>query len=244
MPRMSDADTAWRVLRHDPVQHLAENLWWVKGALPNMTLERNMTVARLADGRLVIHNGVALEPAAMQALEAWGRPAFLLVPSAYHRLDAAKYKQRYPELVVLAPSGARAKVSEKVAVDGSYQDFPRDARDTSVQLEQPRGLGEREGAMLVRSADGVTLVLNDSVFNMDKKRDLLGRLFTTLMGSAPGPRVSRLAKLAIVKDKKLFRGELERYAAMPDLVRLIVAHEKVAKGPDARAALLQAATYL
>ena len=238
---MPVADTSWKVLRHDPIEHLAENLWWVRAALPGMSLERNMTVVRLRDGRLVIHSAVALDPAGMQALEAWGTPSFLLVPSAYHRLDAARYKQRYPGLIVLTPPAARAKVEPMVAVDGGYADFPP---DDDVRLELPNGLAEREGAMLVRSADGVTLVLNDSVFNMDKKRDLLGNVFTTLLGSAPGPRVSRLAKLLIVKDKKAFRAELERYAAIPDLVRLIVAHEKVAKGDLARAALLEAATYL
>jgi hypothetical protein len=206
-----------------------------------MSLERNMTVARLGDGRLVIHSAVALDAEGMHALESWGTPAFLLVPSAYHRIDAPRYKARYPELVVLTPRGARDKVSRVVAVDGDYDDLP--TNDT-VRLEYPQGLAEREGAMRVRSDDGVTLVLNDSVFNMDDKRDLLGYLFTRLLGSAPGPRVSRLAKLAIVKDKQAFRAELERYAAMPDLVRLIVAHEKLAHGADARAALLQAATYL
>jgi hypothetical protein len=40
------------------------------------------------------------------------------------------------------------------------------------------------------------------------------------------------------------RNEFERLAAIPDLVRLIVAHEKVASGADARVALLKAATYL
>ncbi|HEX2674441.1 MAG TPA: hypothetical protein VHM25_26380, partial [Polyangiaceae bacterium] len=68
--------------------------------------------------------------------------------------------------------------------------------------------------------------------------------FTTVMGSAPGPRVSRLAKLAFIKDKKALRSDFERYAELPNLVRVIVAHEKVASGADARASLLQAATYL
>jgi hypothetical protein len=38
------------------------------------------------------------------------------------------------------------------------------------------------------------------VFNMDRKRDPIGYFFTTLIGSASGPRVSRLAKLSWVKD--------------------------------------------
>jgi hypothetical protein len=56
--------------------------------------------------------------------------------------------------------------------------------------------------------------------------------------------VSRLAKRALVQDKKALRAELERFAQLPRLTRLIVAHEKVASGPDAKAALLRAAEYL
>ena len=82
------------------------------------------------------------------------------------------------------------------------------------------------------------------MFNMDRKRDPLGFLFTTAFGSAPGPRVSRLAKLVFIKDKRALRADFERYAALPNLTRLFVAHEKVASGADARQALLRAATYL
>jgi hypothetical protein len=206
-----------------------------------MTLKRNMTLARMRDGRLVIHNAVALEPELMQRIESFGTPAILIVPNGYHRLDAPAYKRRYPALRVFAPARSRKKVEEVIAVHGSYEDFPG---DDAVRLVPLPGTKDAEGAMLVRSQDGLTIVLNDAVFNMDRKRDFLGWFFTTLMGSAPGPRVSRLAKLTLISDKAALRGELERYAAMPDVVRLVVAHEKVASGPDARAALAQAATYL
>ncbi len=237
---MADADT-WKVLPHGAIQHLAENLWWVQGDLPRLSLKRVMTIARLADGRLVIHNGIAMTEPAMRELEAFGTPAFLIVPNGLHRLDAAAYKRRYPTLRVLAPRGARASVEKLVAVDGVYEDFPA---DPTVRLEPLQGMADAEGTMLVRSADGTSVVLTDAVFNMDRKRDVLGFLFTTILGSAPGPRVSRLAKLVLIKDKKALRRDLERYAAIPDLVRLIVAHEKVATGAAARDALLRAATYL
>ena len=106
------------------------------------------------------------------------------------------------------------------------------------------GIQDKEGAMIVRSADGTTVVLNDALFNMDTKKDVLGYLFTTLLGSAPGPRVSRLAKLVFIKDKAALRRDFERFAQIPDLVRLIVAHEKVASGPEAKHAFLRAAQYL
>jgi hypothetical protein len=238
---MANATATWKVLPHGPIERLTDNLWWVQGALPGMSLKRVMTVARLGDGRLVIHNGIALDEAGMRELEAWGTPAFLLVPNGYHRLDAPAYKARYPALRVLAPRGSQARIRQVVTVDGSYEDFP--ATD-GVRLETLHGVQDAEGAMIVESADGVSVVLNDVVFNMDKKRDLLGYLFTTLLGSAPGPRVSRLAKLALIKDKQALKQDLARFADLPDIQRLIVSHEKVAAGPAARAALHQAMQYL
>jgi hypothetical protein len=238
---MAKAHTSWTVLDHGPIERLAENLWWVQGALPGMSLKRTMVIARLSDGRLVIHNGIALEPAAMQDIERWGTPAFLIVPNGGHRLDAPAYKARYPQLRVLTPRGSRERVEQVVAVDGSYEDFPPDAE---VRFETLRGVGDAEGAMIVSSQDGTTVVLNDAMFNMDRKRDPLGFFFTTLLGSAPGPRVSRLSKLVYVKDKRALREEFARYAEIPDLTRVIVAHEKIASGPEARASLHAAMRYL
>lgn len=237
MPAAAD----WTVLAHGPLEPLAENLRWLQGSLPRMSLKRTMTVARLGDGRLVIHNGIAIADIQLRQLEAFGRPAFLVVPNGFHRQDAAAWKHRYPDLTVLAPRGARAKVEDRVAVDGTLEDFPP---DPTVRFETLGGVAEREGVMLVRSQDGTTVVLTDAMFNMDRKRDVLGFLFTTVLGSAPGPRVSRLAKLLLIADRAALRRDFERYAGLPDLQRLVVAHEKVATGPDARAALLAAARFL
>jgi hypothetical protein len=238
---MEKPDTAWQVLPHGPLEKLADNVWWLSGSLPNMSLRRTMTVVRRADGSLVLHSAIALEQHLMEALEALGTPTYLIIPNTGHKLDAPRYKARYPRLRVFTPRGGIDKVQKVIAVDGSYEDFPH---DDEVRLENLHGVGDREGAMLVRSRDGMTVVLNDALMNMDRKRDLLGFVFTTLMGSAPGPRVSRLAKLLFVKDKAALRADFERYARIPDLMRLIVAHENVAIGRAAREALERAATYL
>jgi hypothetical protein len=232
----------WKVLSHGPIEKLTECLWRVEGALPGMSLRRVMTIAKREDGRLVINSAIALGESEMKEIEAFGTPSFLLVPNPQHRLDAPAYKKRYPGMQVLVPRGARAKIELVVYVDGTFEDFPPDAR---VELHRLPGVADLEGLMLVRSSDGVTVVLNDAVFNMDPKKDLLGYVITTLLGSAPGPRVSRLAKLAFIKDKPALKAELERLASLPDLSRLIVAHEKVANGKAAASeALRQAATYL
>jgi hypothetical protein len=206
-----------------------------------MSLKRTMVVVRMRGGGLVIHSGIALDEAAMREVEKLGEPAFLIVPNGGHRLDAPAYKARYPQLKVFCPRGSRKKVEEVVAVDGAYENFPP---DDTVRFETLHGVAESEGAMMVRSVDGQTLVLNDAMFNMDRKRDPLGFLFTTIFGSAPGPRVSRLAKLVFIKDKTALRADFARYAELPDLTRVIVAHEKVAAGEAAREALRAAMRYL
>ncbi|HEX8435580.1 hypothetical protein [Archangium sp.] len=237
----SKISDAWQVLPHGPIEQLSENLWRVEGSLKGMSLKRVMTVARSGDGSLVIHSAIALAEEEQRKLEALGTPSLLLVPNRGHRLDAPAYKKRYPALRVFAPRGGRKGVEEAVPVDGTYEDFPD---NDTVRLETLEGVAEEEGVMLVRSSDGTTVVLNDVVFNMDRKKDPLGWFFTTVLGSAPGPRVSRLVKLLYVKDRKALRAELERLAAIPDLVRLIVSHEKVASGGEAASALRRAATYL
>jgi len=189
----------------------------------------------------VIHNGIALEEAAMHEIERWGQAAFLIVPNGGHRLDAPAYKARYPQLKVYCPRGSRQRVEEVVPVNGTFEDFPS---DPNVRFETLHGVGDAEGAMIVRSEDGESVVLNDAMFNMDRKRDPLGFFFTTLLGSAPGPRVSRLAKLLYIKDKQALRQDFGRFAELPDLTRVIVAHEKVASGAAARDALRSAMSYL
>src|SRR6266851_3397529 len=97
----------WTVLPHGPLEKLEPNLWAVEGTIkmPAGELSRRMCIARLGDGRLFLMNGVPLREEAMREMEAFGKPAFLLVPNGYHRLDIAAYKQRYPQLRVLAGEG-------------------------------------------------------------------------------------------------------------------------------------------
>ncbi|HEY2515770.1 MAG TPA: hypothetical protein VGI39_33100 [Polyangiaceae bacterium] len=239
---MSTNGGSWSVLEHGPIEKLSENLWRVEGSLPGMSLKRMMAVARRSDGRLVVHSAIALNEGAMKELEAWGEIAFLVVPNGWHRLDAPAFKARYPNVKVLAPKGAQKKVEEKVKLDGTLEDYPA---DPAVKLEYLHGIAEQEGAMIVHSTDGTSVVLTDAIFNLPAKpSDFFGWVFTSVFASAPGPRVSRLFKLAAVKDKKALRADFERFAALPDLTRVLVGHGDVARGANAAQALKAAAGFL
>jgi hypothetical protein len=88
---MAKPFTDWTVLPHGRLQRLDDDLLSVTGTLdmpPMGDVERRMTVVRLHDGRLVVYSAIALDEAEMRALEHFGKPSFLIVPSAIHRLDA------------------------------------------------------------------------------------------------------------------------------------------------------------
>jgi hypothetical protein len=236
---MAKAHDTWKVLPHRPIEVVADNLWRIEGKLEAMPLKRVMTIARREDGQLVVHNAVALDPESMARIDAWGKVAWLIVPNGYHRLDAKVFKDRYPQARVLCPTGATKKVAEVVAVDGSYADFPID-RD--VAFETLDGIGEQEGVMIVRSPDGITLVFNDAVFNMPDGKGFTGWLFRNITQSTGGPRVSRLVKLFMVKDRARFREHLLRLAETPALRRLIVSHDRMETNDAAGALRTAAAT--
>lgn len=115
----------WKVLPHGRPTLIGGNMLTVTGyiQMPLMELPRRMTVVRLHDARLVVYSAIALDEDEMIALEVWGRPTFLVVPSDKHRLDAKIWKDRYPTMQVVTPRGARAKVEELLKVDTVAPDF-------------------------------------------------------------------------------------------------------------------------
>jgi hypothetical protein len=237
---MPKAYETWTVLPHRPIEKLSPNLWRVEGDLEGMPLKRVMTLARRKDGDVVVHNAIALEDDLMNEIEAWGTPKYLLVPNGYHRLDAKTYKDRYPKMKVYAPRGSRAKVAEVVSVDGAYEDVPADPRVSLLTID---GTGEKEGAMIVADDGGATLVVNDAVFNMPHLDGFYGFVLKHLTQSTGGPRISRVARWFIVKDKRAFAAHLERLADTPDLSRVVVSHHQTIDG-NAAATLREVAKQM
>jgi hypothetical protein len=208
--------TTWTVLTHEPIQKATENFWWVEGTMPKGN-KRKMSVLRLGDGSLLVHNAIALEEPAMQELEAFGRVAYLVVPNGFHRQDARIWKDRYPSAKVICPSGSRKKVSEVVPVDLDYKDAPG---DENVKLRYFDGCNEREGYAEVKSADGVTLVVNDVICNRPK----LGGVMGFFLGPTGQPSVPRFTRWFVVKERALLGEHVDRLAAIPGLRRVILSH--------------------
>ena len=212
----------WTVLPHDPPARVTDDILTVVGEIemPLMTLPRRMTVVRLADGRLVVFNAIALDEAEMGRLEAFGAPAFLIVPNDHHRMDAKIWKERYPALVVIAPPGAREAVEEVVPVDSTAPDFG----DPSVRLVIVPGTGGREAALEVRRPGGLTLVVNDVIGNVRDAHGFGGWLLKRMGFAGEEPHLPAPVRFNMVEDKQALRGQFLAWANDPALRRILVSH--------------------
>jgi hypothetical protein len=217
-------NTSWKVAEHGPLEQLGKNLWSVAAKLkmPLGETTRHMTVATLEKGGLVIYSAIALAETEMAKLEALGRPRYLVVPSAIHRIDARPWKERYPDLVVVAPAAARDKVGEVVGVDCTLVNLG----DPAVRIFTVPGTANRELAMVV----GKTLVVNDLIFNLPRLRGI-PRLLYRMFGFGPGkPTIPKLVAKKLVDDKAAVKAELRRWANN-GFERLLVAHGAPIENP-------------
>ncbi len=212
-------ETDWRVLPHGPVEALAGGVLRVEGDVPGMKIRRQMIVVVERDG-LLVHNPMCLDEAAMASLRSKGEPTWVVVPSAFHRLDVARYRARFPGITVVTPRGARRRVSKVARVDRTYDEFGGTDR---CRLEHLRGTKDREGVLLVEGADGVTLVFNDVVMNLPDFGGLVGAVYRWI-GDSGRPAVTRLARLAIVSDRRALADHLRALADTPGLARVVPGH--------------------
>jgi hypothetical protein len=212
----------WKVLPHGKLSEIDVNILTVTGEIrmPMMSLPRRMTVVRLNGSRLIVFSAISLDQDGMAKLEAYGRPAFLIVPSDKHRLDAKPWKNRYPAMQVIAPEGARAKVEDVVPVDTVAPQFD----DPNVQFVAVPGTRGHEAALVVRTANGTTLVLNDLVGNIRSEPGSRGWLLQLAGFAGKEAQIPRVVKMVMIKDANALRAQLTQWAEIESLKRILVSH--------------------
>jgi len=238
---MAGTFETWTVLPHGKLTAVDDNLLTVVGELPMPAgdFPRRMTVARLRDRRLVVFSAIALDEPEMKALEAWGEPTFLIIPNERHRKDARIWKDRYPQLVVVAPAGARAQAAEVVPVDATTVDFG----DPTVRFVTVPGTEDREAALVVETTTGTTLVLNEIVWNVPDRPGFGGWLFRLAGFTGDAPKIPAFVALKSIKDKPALAAQLRSWAELDRLNRVIVSHGEIVSG-DAPGLLRQLAQAL
>jgi hypothetical protein len=212
----------WTVLPHGRLTRIEDNILTVVGdiRMPLTHFPRRMTVVRLADRRLVVYSAIALDAGEMQALQQFGLPAYLIVPGDSHRMDAKIWKDRFPNMLVIAPEGARPKVEEVVHVDSTKVDF----RDPHVRFVSVPGTNGHEAALVVENPTGTTLIVNHVIGNLDDRSGFSGFVLRAMGFTGPEPRIPRVAERSLIKDPGALRTQLESWARIRGLKRIIVSH--------------------
>jgi len=90
-----------------PLQNLAPNLWLMTYPLKTLgvDLQRNVTIMRLAYGKLIIHSTAPFSAGDVAEITALGEPAWLIDTLLRHDTYAEEGRNAFPEAVYLAPAG-------------------------------------------------------------------------------------------------------------------------------------------
>ena len=236
---MPKAPRPWIVTRHDPIDKLEDNLWAVLGDVPGIPFTRRMFIIKRSDGTLMFSGtAIPLEEDLLAEVKAFGRPSMLLVPHDQHMIDARAFAEKLG-LKVYGPKPCQAKMRERADIGGTLEAIPA---DPNVRIEPVAGAKTGEPAIIVTSAGGrrVSLLVSDALQNNPKSS--VGFL-PRLMGFAGGPKVVPVFKMMFLKDKKALKRQLEGWAELPGLERILPCHgDAVTTG--ASAALRKAAAAL
>jgi hypothetical protein len=198
-----------------------------------------MTVIRLADGSLLLHSPVSLDPELRAALDARGSVRFAVAPNRVHHLYAGEVARAYPQARLWVGPGLEEKRPD-LEINGVLDDeAPPEWRG---QVEQTFFRGrpyENEVVFLHRASR--TLILCDLAFNFGSQLPPATRLVARLLGSYRRFGPSRLDPL-LIRDRGEARRSLERILAW-DFDRVVLAHGDVFES-GGRAALRDGYAWL
>jgi hypothetical protein len=135
-------------------------------------------------------------------------------------MDAKVWKDRYPALFVVAPPGARAKIAEVVKVDATNVELG----DPHVRFVTVPGTEGSEAALVVERDTGTTLVVNDVIWNVDHRPGVRGFLMKVAGFTGASPKIPALVARKAIKEKSAFQRQLELWAKLPRLRRILVSH--------------------
>ena len=183
-----------------------------------------MTVIRLADGSLLLHSPVALDPPLRRDLDALGPVRHVVAPNRVHHLYAGDVARHYPDqqpAVQLWVGPGLERKRPDLAIAGVLGDEAPPAWKGQVDQVFFRGRPYENEVVFFHRASR-TLILCDLAFNFGPRSPWLTRLLLQLIGGYGRFGPSRLDPL-LIRDRAAARGSLEHILAW-DFDRVVLAH--------------------
>ncbi|MCA9513485.1 MAG: hypothetical protein KC635_00925 [Myxococcales bacterium] len=216
---------------------IADGLWEARYETPMMgaRMPCRATVARGADGALVLYGAPPLDDAVAAAIGALGPVAAIVAPNTFHHLHLADAARRWPGARLVGPPGLARKRPD-LSFD-AVADAPAaplgDGLEVAAILAGPK---LHELAVFHRPSR--SLLVADLVFNVAEPVTRLTGLILRTTGVRRGLACSRLWR-AWTKDRAAHDAAIARIAEWP-FTRVVPAHGAVLEADDAPARLLAA----
>lgn len=139
------------------------------GAIYGKQRVRMAAIGIGSGGLLVVSPGAGMGDALWQQVASLGTPRFLLAPNAYHNGGIATWKQRYPEVRVVAHSKAIPRLRKQVpGVEFEELSALSSVLPSGVRLLCPPQAKQGETGVSVKMKDGVGWFLVDNIMNEER----------------------------------------------------------------------------
>ena len=207
------------------LRELARDIWIVERTQRFYGLEvgARMTVVRLADGSLLLHSPLELDPELRRELDSIGRIRFAVAPNRFHHLYAGGVAEAYPEARLWAAPGVERKRPDLEIAGVLGDEAPAEWRDEVDQVFFRGRPFENEVVFLHRASR--TLILCDLAFNFGPRAAPFTRLLMRLLRGYGRFGPSSLDRI-LIRDRRAARDSLERILAW-DFDRVVGAHGDV-----------------
>lgn len=208
------------------------------GAVYGKTRVRMLAVGLRDGGLAVISPGAGVPDEVFAALEAWGRPRFLVAPNAYHNLGLPRWSARYPDATVVAHQRAQARLRKRLpALTFHGLEALEAALPEGVRLLCPPGARQGELWLSADTAEGRAWFVVDGLVNETHLPGGPLGLLMRLMGFRAGLITNPFFKRLFLDDKAAHKAWVREALDQDRPVLFIPAHGAVLRGPDVVAQL-------
>lgn len=204
---------------------IGNGLWCREGEWRKTPTKRRMTVMKLSDGSLAIHNAFQLKDEDYKKIEELGVVSSIIVPNVFHNSEAFVFKNRFPNAKVYAPKDMLEKVEGCVGVLPIELFASQNPEVACIAIQGLRLLKE----IVFVHKPSQTLVLTDLAFNLQKPLTGITKAFFKLNDAYQKFGPSRVFRYLFLKDKKAFKVSVQDIRAQK-FDNIIVNHGDVIVG--------------
>ena len=164
----------------------------------------NMHVLELPAGGLLVYSPTWLGEGTFEAVERLGAPRVLVAPNHFQHLSIGRFRERYPEALVVAGGGALPRLSNKghqgvQSVEEAAPRLPQGARFLACE-----GAKNGEAWLLVPGEGGPVLVVGDAFFHVNRPvRGVIG-VFVRALKTNPGLCIGQTFPWLALRDKAAY----------------------------------------